>query len=142
MTTVAPSQGTHTPRQTTPAEGGHTPSGNRQQPAEGYSRKETTPGDKPPSDFGHGREHRADANGDGTISDAEAKTYAADRRADTSRYQADSRERIAHHKEESKNYRSELEARTEQFKSKNDNKAHKMFGIQFGGDMTDPTKPK
>lgn len=141
MTTVNPTHSPTQPRQV-PGEGHTQQPGPRQQPEAYGSRKENVPGEKPPSDFGNGRDRNPDANGDGHISDAESRVYAADRRADTSRYQADSRKRIAHHKEESKNYRSEVEARTEQFKSKNDNKAHKWFGVQFGGDMTEPTKPK
>jgi hypothetical protein len=98
--------------------------------------QEETHGGEPPKDFGHGD---PDYNHDGTVTDAESRVYQADRRSadrhyevekrsEERRYLADSKERIAHEKELSKNYRAELQARTAQMQSNNDNKMHKLFG--------------
>jgi hypothetical protein len=89
-----------------------------------------TPGGGPPDDFGPGGGRSPDYNHDGTISDAESRTYDADTRAASRQAGLDSRERIAHEREEGKNYRADVSAATAQNASNNDNKMHKMFGKQ------------
>jgi hypothetical protein len=96
-------------------------------------------GGERPSDFGH---RDPDYNHDGTISDAESRTYQADTRSADSRYSTDSRERMAHEKEEGKNYRAEVSAHTAQVHSQNDNKMHKLFGKETAPPPPPPVKPE
>lgn len=123
------------------------PSIPRERPAEATERPEREhrpesryaeqPGGDRPSDFGH---RDPDYNHDGTVSDAESRTYSEDLRHEDRMSAQESRERTAHEREEGKNYRAELQAHTAQVQSNNDNKMHKMFGKQSAQPPM-PTRP-
>lgn len=125
----------HTER---PQQQGEVPRQQGERPRENGERQ--APGGHPPDDFGNRR--NPDYNGDGQISDAESRTYAAETRADSDKYRTDSRERIAAEKEEGKNYRAEVSAATAQNASNNDNKIHKMTGKQTSPPVQMPTRPE
>lgn len=108
-------------------------------------------GHSTPSDFGH---RNPDYNGDGNITEQEARVFDTQTRSDTQKYQTDSRGQIAMHrdeirskvdilKEEGKNYRAEVTSRTEAIKSQNDNKIHKITGKSPGNHSVPlmPTRP-
>jgi hypothetical protein len=126
---------------------GATPPVTRERPTENVERPETRerpesrysqdPGGNTPSDFGH---RDPDYNHDGTVSDAESRTYDSELRHEDRVAAQESRERMAHEKEEGKNYRAELSARTAEVQSNNDNKMHKMFGKQSAQPPM-PTRP-